>query len=288
MIKNNFDNEYHRIANDILSFGEPKLNKRTGKTCMTLTGLSAQYHLDNNYFPAITTKKLFLNSMIAELLGFIRGYDNAKDFRTLGCNFWDANANESTDWLNNINRKGKDDLGRIYGVQGRRWISKDGIEVDQLGLIIEKLNSRIDDRRLIMNYWNPGELDEMALPPCHDFYQFHLSNDNLDLTMYQRSNDIPLGTPVNIASCALLLILIAKITGLIPRKFTHFMGDAHVYEDQVDLLKTQLERTPYSPPKMVINPDIKTLKDLETWVTTEDFSLIGYEHHDHIRFPFSA
>ena len=128
--------------------------------------------------------------MIGELLGFIRGVDNAADFRKLRCNFWDANANESVDWLKNPNRKGKDDLGRIYGVQARNWINRHGESFDQLALVVDKLNEGIDDRRLIVNHWNPGELNEMALPPCHDFYQFHLINRFGDFVAAMISHDL--------------------------------------------------------------------------------------------------
>lgn len=289
-MKNLFDEEYHALARRVIDNGYWKTNKRTGKRCLTIVGEKCVYDLSTNKFPALTTKKLFFNAMIGELLGFIRGVDNAKDFRSLGCYFWDANANTSVDWLNNKNRKGTDDLGRIYGVQGRHWINRHGEEIDQLSDIVHNLSRGIDNRRLIMSYWNPGELNEMALPPCHDFYQFHLNenNDHVDLTMYQRSNDVPLGTPMNIASSCLLLMLIARITNKIPGKFTHMMGDVHIYEDQVELLKTQLEREPYPAPRLIINSEIKTLEDLETWVTHEDFFLSDYKCHEKISFPFAA
>lgn len=285
---NAFDEEYSRLVNTITRHGKWKFNSRTGKNCLTITGEKCVYDISNGVFPALTTKKLFFNQMIGELLGFIRGIDNAEGFRNLGCSFWDANANESKHWLNNPNRRGTDDLGRIYGVQGRNWINRHGQSFDQLATIVDKLTNSIDDRRLIMSYWNPGELDEMALPPCHDFYQFHLMRNVVDLTMYQRSNDVPLGVPMNIASSALLLMLISKITGKLPGKFTHMMGDVHVYEDQLELLEEQVSRKPYDPPRMCLNPDIKSLSDLETWVTVDDFSLNGYQHHPAIQFPFSS
>lgn len=285
---NLFDDEYSRLVNAVVSNGEWKLNTRTGKECLTVTGERAVYDLRYGKFPALTTKQLFFNQMIGELLGFLRGADNAREFRDLGCNFWDANANESADWLANPNRKGKDDLGRIYGVQGRNWINRHGQSFDQLQIIVNKLMDNIDDRRLIMSYWNPGELDEMALPPCHDFYQFHLLGDRLDLTMYQRSNDVPLGTPMNIASSALLLMLIAQITNKKAGKFTHMMGDTHIYEDQLELLKEQVARKPYPAPHMCINSEIQSLADLDDWVTKGDFFLADYKHHPPIRFPFSA
>lgn len=285
---NPFDEEYKRLVTTIINDGSWKYNERTGKSCLTINGEKSVYDMWHGGFPVLTTKQLYFKQMIAELLAFIRGADNAAEFRKLGCKFWDANANASTDWLKNPNRKGMDDLGRIYGVQGRDWRNRHGKKFDQLGIIVDKLNQGIDDRRLIMNYWNPGELDEMALPPCHAFYQFHLMDGKLDLTMYQRSNDVPLGVPMNIASEALLLMLIAQITGHTVGKFTHMMGDVHIYEDQLDLLEQQIALDPFEPPRMVINPDIKSLNDLETWVTTDDFELVGYNHHPPIQFPFSA
>jgi thymidylate synthase len=291
-MKNEFDAEYNKLIDIVTNDGHWKFNKRTDINCLTFHSEKAVYDLSTGFFPAITTKKFIFKAMVAELLGFIRGYNNAGQFRELGCNFWDANANETESWLKNPNRKGVDDLGRIYGVQGRHWRKPNGEEVDQFKDVYEKISKGIDDRRLIINYWNPGELEEMALPPCHDFYQFHLydlGDDRvLDLSMYQRSNDIPLGTPVNIASSSLLLLLMCRITNCVPGKFTHFMGDLHVYENQLDLLSEQRERIPYVPPKIEINESITSLWDLETWVTPSSFKLIDYEHHPAISFPFAA
>lgn len=285
---NEFDTEYHNLVSRVLSKGAWVENNRTGKGCLTLIGEKCSYDLSKGKFPALTSKKLYMNSMIGELLGFIRGVDNAFDFRSLQCGFWDANANESVDWLANPNRKGRDDLGRIYGVQARNWINRHGESYDQLAVVVDKLTDNIDDRRLIVTHWNPGELDEMSLPPCHDFYQFHLIDGELSLSMYQRSNDVALGTPMNIASYALLLLLIGQITGHRVGKFTHFMGDVHIYEDQHDLIKEQILREPYSPPNLMINPEIEYLKDLETWVSHSDFALVNYDHHPAISFPFAA
>lgn len=288
-MKNAFDETYNSLVRDLLSNGFMKYNKRTGKGCLTLHGAMCKYNLQFGEFPAFTTKKLLMKPMIAELIGFIRGVDNAKDFRELGCNFWDANANLSKDWLANPNRKGEDDLGRIYGVQARTWINKDGEVIDQLKSVVDRLQQREDDRRLIVTHWNPGELDEQALPPCHALYQFSIRNSKtLDLTLFQRSNDVPLGVPMNVASYSLLLLIICKITGMSPGIFTHFMTDVHIYEDQIELIKDQIERPSYSPPRLTMNQKIKTLEDLETWVTHKDFTLINYRHHPRISFPFSA
>jgi thymidylate synthase len=257
-----------------------------------------KFDLSNGDFPLLTTKKMAVKSMIGELLGFIRGLDNAKDFRDLKCGFWDANANESADWLANPNRKGEDDLGRIYGVQARDWqgyswdreihqIVKNP-PVDQLKHVVEMLSKGIDDRRLIVTHWNPGEVDLQSLPPCHMFYQFGIRDGHLDMLMYQRSCDVPLGVPMNIASYALFLMLIARITGLKAGVFTHILWNIHIYEDQLSDVKQQLKNIPFKAPQMWINPEIKTLKDLETWVTPDDFEVKNYEHHDPIKYAFSA
>lgn len=301
---NNFDAEYHRIAQNVIDNGFWKLNERTGKNCLTVLADMAKYDLSAGYFPAVTTKKLYLKQMIGELLGFLRGVTSAKDFRDLGCNFWNANANESKHWLENPNRKGVDDLGRVYGAQARDWrgykfveahnagyewvpASFEPFRVDQLKIAVDKITKKNDDRRLIVSHWNPAEADQMALLPCHMFYQFGIRGDYLDLGMFQRSCDVPLGVPMNIASYALKLMLIAQITGLKPGIFTHFMWNIHIYEDQLDGIKEQLSRTPFQAPKIWINPEIRSLEDLETWVTPSDFKLLDYEHHPAINFPFA-
>jgi thymidylate synthase len=287
-MKNPFDETYCNLVRDILNNGFMKYNHRTGKGCLTLHGAMCKYNLEYGEFPALTTKKLLLKPMIGELLGFIRGVDNAKDFRDLGCNFWNDNANVSKDWLENPNRRGEDDLGRIYGVQARRWTNSDGQVIDQLGSVIDKLTHKIDDRRLIVSHWNPGELNKMALAPCHKDYQFSIKNDEiLELSVTQRSNDVPLGTPMNIASYALLLLIVCKITGLRPGVLTHFMVDTHIYEDQIELIEKQITRKPFYPPRMLINPKVNSLTDVETWATHDDFTIVNYEHHPAIKFPFA-
>jgi len=282
-----YDEQYLDLGRKLLKHGEWVYNERTKKRCLTYIGDMMKFDLSNtNAFPILTTKKLFHKPMIAELLGFIRGYDNAKDFRDLGCKIWDANANESEHWLKNPNRKGTDDLGRIYGVQARKWKSPDG-ELDQLKDKIEKIDNRIDDRRLIVTHWNPGELHLMALPPCHMMYIFSIIDDSLHLSLYQRSADYPLGVPFNIASYCLLLKLVAQITGLKCGTFTHFLHNIHIYEDQLELCKEQLRRKPLPSPQLNINERIQSLHDLETWVTLDDFELTNYEHYPAIKYPFA-
>lgn len=281
-----WEEQYLGLIEEIVSNGTTQFNERTGKKCYFYHGDMMKFDLSTGYFPLLTTKKMAVKAMIGELLGFIRAADNAKTFRDLKCNFWNANANETVGWLENPNRKGEDDLGRIYGVQARKWEGVDG-QVDQLRNVIDKLSQGIDDRRLIVTHWNPGEINQMALPPCHMFYQFGIRNGHLDLCMYQRSCDVPLGIPMNIASYALLLLLVARITGLKPGVFTHFMWNIHIYEDQYDQVFEQIKRIPYHPPKIIIDDGIKTLEDLETWVTPEHFKLDGYEHHPAIKYEFS-
>ena len=291
--------QYLELCQKILQSGIRKPN-RTGIDTIGIQGAMMQFDLANG-FPAVTTKKLAWHSCFAEMLGFLRGYDNAADFRELDCKVWDANANENKQWLNNLNRKGEDDLGRIYGVQARDWGSTERITdrdlntvkygvvgLDQLQLVVDKLNGRKDDRRLIVTHWNPGELHQMSLPPCHMFYQFGIEEDRLNLAMYQRSCDMPLGVPFNIAGYAWLLSVIAQITKLKPGVFTHFLFDTHIYVNQIDGIKTQLHRLPHMLPQLIINPDIKSLNDLETWVTINDFELNGYTYDPAIKFPFAV
>jgi thymidylate synthase len=294
---NTFEEQYIQLINNVLDNGTVQYNERTGKNCHFYHGEMMKFDLSGGNFPLLTTKKMDIVPMVGELLGFIRGVDNAKDFRDLKCNFWNANANESVDWVNNPNRLGEDDLGRIYGVQARDWKKyEDDVNghthhagsVDQLSVVVDKLSRGVDDRRLIVTHWNPGEVDKMALPPCHMFYQFGIRKGYLDLVMYQRSCDVPLGVPMNIASYSLLLLLITRIAGLKPGVFTHFLWNVHIYEDQLDAAKEQIIRTPFDPPQMWINRNIKSLDDLETWVTPKDFKIENYEHHGKITYPFSA
>jgi thymidylate synthase len=246
-----------------------------------------KFDLSHGY-PLLTTKKIITKPMVGELIGFIRAYDNAKSFRDLSCNIWNANANETKGWVTNPNRKGTDDLGRIYGVQARCWRDSEGNEIDQLKNVIDKLVEGVDDRRLIVTHWNPGDLNRQALPPCHMTYQFYLNGDTLDMIMYQRSADVPLGIPFNIASYALLLEIVAKITNKIAGTFTHMLGNYHIYEDQISGIELQLERQSFAPPRLIINQNIESLHDIEMWVGVDDFKFENYNHHPTIKFPFSA
>ena len=281
--------QYLGLCRRIIDQGIWIENLRTGKKCLTVINADLSYDVAHNQFPIITTRKSFWKAAIAELLGYLRGYDNAADFRALGPKSWDANANENEAWLNNPARKGDDDMGRVYGVQGRSWQKPDGSSLDQLRKIVDNLSKGIDDRGEILTFYNPGEFELGCLRPCMHTHNFSLLGDTLYLTSYQRSCDVPLGLNFNQIQVFTLLALIAQITGNNAGIAYHKIVNAHIYEDQLDLMRTvQLEREPFDPPELHINPDIKSLKDIETWVSLEDFRVEGYQHHEPINYPFSV
>jgi thymidylate synthase len=237
----------------------------------------------------ITTRKSFYKSAIAEFIGYIRGYDNAADFRALGTKTWDANANLNEAWLNNPFRKGQDDMGRVYGIQGRSWAKSQGGHIDQLKKVVDNLSKGIDDRAEIITFYNPGEFDMGCLRPCMHTHNFSLLGDTLYLTSYQRSCDVPLGLNFNQVQVYVFLALMAQITGKKPGVAYHKIVNAHIYEDQIELMKNvQLKRQPFPSPQLIINPKIKTLEDLETWVTMDDFEVVGYQCHEAIKYPFAV
>jgi len=281
--------QYLALCQRIIDEGVWVENKRTGKRCLTIINADLTYNVDNNEFPLVTTRKSFYKAAIAELLGYLRGYDNAADFRQLGAKTWDANANDNADWLNNPYRKGVDDMGRVYGVQGRAWKKPDGGHIDQLRKLVNNLSNGIDDRGEIFTFYNPGEFHMGCLRPCMHTHNFSLLGDTLYLTSTQRSCDVPLGLNFNQVQVFTLLAIMAQITGHKPGKAFHKIVNAHIYEDQLELMQSvQLKRTPLSAPKLEINPDIKSLEDLETWVTLDDFKVIDYQHHEPIQYPFSV
>ncbi|HGJ5883525.1 thymidylate synthase [Arsenophonus sp.] len=281
--------QYLDLCQRIIDKGQWVANKRTGVRCLTVINADLEYDVANNQFPLITTRKSFYKAAIAELLGYLRGYSNAAQFRDIGCNTWNANANENQAWLNNPNRKGEDDMGRVYGVQGRSWQRPDGTYLDQLQKVISNLSVGIDDRAEIITFYNPGEFELGCLRPCMHTHTFSLLADTLYLTSYQRSCDVPLGLNFNQIQCFVLLALVAQITGHKPGKAYHKIVNAHIYENQLSIMRDiQLKRTPYSLPQLRINPNIKTLKDIETWVTSDDFEVIGYQYHDAIKYPFTV
>ncbi len=281
--------QYLELCQRIVDEGQWVENKRTGTRCLTVINADLEYDVANNKFPMITTRKSYYKAAIAELLGYLRGYDSAEQFRDIGCKTWDANANDNGAWLNNTNRKGEDDMGRVYGVQGRGWQRPDGSTLDQLAKVINNLKNGIDDRGEIVTFYNPGEFELGCLRPCMHTHTFSLLGDTLYLTSYQRSCDVPLGLNFNQIQCFVLLALVAQITGHKAGKAYHKIANAHIYENQLELMRdVQLKREPFESPKLAINPKIKTLEDIETWVTRDDFEVTGYQSHEPIQYPFSV
>ena len=281
--------QYLNLCRSIVDEGVWVENERTGKRCLSIINADLEYNVAANEFPLVTTRKSYWKAAIAELLGYLRGYNSAAQFRAIGCNTWNANANDNEAWLNNPHRKGEDDMGRVYGVQGRNWRNSEGQEFDQLRKIYNDLRNGIDDRGEILTFYNPGEFEMGCLRPCMHTHTFSLLGDTLHLTSSQRSCDVPLGQNLNQIQVFTLLALMAQVTGHKPGKAYHKIVNAHIYEDQLELMRdVQLKRKPFPSPKLHINPEIKTLEDIETWVTLDDFSVEGYQYHDPIAYPFSV
>ncbi len=282
--------QYLRVAKRICEQGKWIENERTGERCLSVVNVDQEYDVAGNQLPLVTTRKSPWRMAIAELLGYLRGYSSAADFRAIGTKSWDANANRNAAWLANPARRGEDDMGRVYGVQGRNWQRPDGGTIDQLRKIIDNLSRRIDDRGEILTFYNPGEFHLGCLRPCMHTHTFSLLGDTLHLTSYQRSSDWPLGAVANAVQAFTLLKLVAQIAGnLQPGTVYHKIVNAHIYENQLDLMRdVQLVREPYPLPQLHINPDIRTLEDIETWVTLDDFTVSGYQHHSAIHYPFSV
>ena len=281
--------QYLDLCRRVIDEGVWVENKRTGKRCLTVINADLVYDVSKGELPIVTTKKTAWKTAIAEMLGYLRGYTSAAQFRALGCNTWNANANDNEDWLKNPFRKGTDDMGRCYGAQGRDWKNPEGKTIDQLRNIYEDLRQGIDNRCEIMTFMNPGERDRACLNACMHTHTFSLLDGQLYLTSYQRSDDLPLGHCFNQIQVAWLLMIMAQITGWKPAKAFHKIINVHIYEDQLEMIRdVQLNREPYPLPTLKINPDIKTLEDLETWVTLEDFELVGYQCHPGINFPFAV
>ncbi|MEW8014553.1 MAG: thymidylate synthase [Candidatus Sedimenticola endophacoides] len=281
--------QYLDLCRRIIEEGRWVENRRTGKRCLTVINADLTYDVGRNVFPLVTTRKSYWKPAIAELLGYLRGYSSAADFRALGTRTWDANANSNRAWLENPHRKGEEDMGRVYGVQGRAWRRPDGSTLDQLRGIVEHLSRGIDDRGEILTFYNPGEFDRGCLRPCMHTHTFSLLDDTLYLTSYQRSCDVPLGQNFNQLQVFTLLKLMARITGHRPGLAYHKIVNAHIYEDQLELMReVQLKREPFPSPRLEINPDIKSLEDIERWVTLDDFAVVGYRHHDPIAYPFAV
>lgn len=267
---------YHALVSRVLQEGEWKGN-RTGTRTKSLTGATLRYDLREG-FPLLTTKKVAFLQIVGELCGFIRGYTNAKDFREMGCRIWDANANENAAWLRNPYREGKDDLGPIYGAQ---WRNYGDLGIDQLHIAYNTIVQDPNSRRIIVTAWNPEVVDQMALPPCHMMFQFVANEDHnyLDLVMTQRSADLFLGVPFNIASYALLLELFARATGRVARHLVLNFGDVHIYENHMAQCEEQIRRAPRALPGIAIMTRGRAGFDIVRNFSPEDIQLIGYEPH---------
>ena len=281
--------QYLDLCNRIVDKGVWVANERTGKRCLTVINADLTYDVAANEFPLVTTRKSFWKSAIAEILGYLRGYDNAADFRALGTKTWDANANDNVVWLASPHRKGEDDMGYVYGACARNWVKPDGGKIDLLRQIIDDLSKGIDNRGEILTFYNPGAFELGCLRPCMYSHHFSLLGDTLYLNSTQRSCDVPLGLNFNMVQVYVLLAIVAQITGHKAGQAYHKIVNAHIYEDQLELMRdVQLKREPLPLPTLHINPAIKSLEDIETWVTLDDFSVTDYQHHDAISYPFSV
>lgn len=251
---------------------------RTGTGTRALFGLQMRFDLTKG-FPAVTTKKLAFKAVKSELLWFLEGSSDDNRLKELNGSektIWTANG-EADYWKPKAAFPG--DLGRVYGVQWRAWKKPDGTTVDQIADVIEEIKKNPNSRRLIVTAWNPGELDQMALPPCHMFFQFFVANGKLSLYMHQRSCDMFLGVPFNIASYSLLLQMVAQATGLEAHEFIHSLGDAHIYQNHMDAVREQLSRTPLPSPTLWLNPEVTSIDGF----TMDDIKLENYESHPAIK-----
>jgi len=262
--------QYLDLLRHVLENGTPK-NDRTGTGTLSVFGYQMRFNLEEG-FPLLTTKKLHIRSIIYELLWFLRGETNIKYLNDNKVTIWDEWADE------------KGDLGPIYGYQWRSWTAPDGRTIDQISQVVESIKNNPDSRRHIVSAWNVGDLDKMALPPCHILFQFYVANGKLSCQLYQRSADIFLGVPFNIASYSMLLMMMAQVTGLRPGEFIHTLGDAHIYNNHLEQVKLQLTRQPYPLPTLRLNPDVKSIFDFKF----EDFEIVNYQAHPHIKGEISV
>lgn len=262
--------QYLDLLDRILTEGHKKTD-RTGTGTLSVFGNQMRFNLEDS-FPLLTTKKLHLKSIIYELLWFLRGDTNVRWLQEHGVRIWNEWADENGE------------LGPVYGHQWRSWPDYNGGTIDQIQNVIDLIKNHPDSRRMMVSAWNPAEVEQMALPPCHCLFQFYVADDRLSLQLYQRSADTFLGVPFNIASYALLLQMMAQVTGLKPGEFVHTTGDTHLYLNHLEQARLQLTRTPRPLPTMKINPDVKNLFDFKY----EDFELEGYNPYDHIKAEVSV
>ncbi len=262
--------QYLDLMQHVLDKGVRK-EDRTGTGTLSVFGYQMRFDLGVG-FPALTTKKVHLRSIIHELLWFLKGDTNIKYLRDNGVSIWDEWADENGD------------LGPVYGYQWRSWPASNGEHIDQISQVLEQLRNNPDSRRIIVSAWNVGEIQNMALPPCHAFFQFYVAEGRLSCQLYQRSADIFLGVPFNIASYALLTMMVAQVTGLKAGDFVHTLGDAHLYSNHLEQVRTQLQRETRSLPVMKINPAVDDLFAFRF----EDFELVDYDPHPHIKAPVAV
>ncbi|MGZ9107286.1 MAG: thymidylate synthase [Micavibrio sp.] len=257
--------QYHDLMRRVLETGTKK-EDRTGTGTLSVFGHQMRFDLAQG-FPVVTTKKLHLKSIIHELLWFLQGDTNVKYLQENGVKIWDEWADENGE------------LGPVYGHQWRSWPTPDGHHIDQISNLIHQIKTNPDSRRLMVSAWNVAEIGKMALPPCHCLFQFYVADGKLSCQLYQRSADIFLGVPFNIASYALLTLMVAQVTGLKPGEFIHTFGDAHLYTNHLDQAQEQLSRDFFPLPEMHLNPHVTNIFDFKF----EDFELVGYQAHPHIK-----
>ncbi len=257
--------QYHDLMKHVLENGTKK-EDRTGTGTISVFGYQMRFDLAKG-FPVVTTKKLHLRSIIHELLWFLQGDTNIKYLKDNGVSIWDDWADENGD------------LGPVYGYQWRSWPTADGGKIDQMSKLIQQIKRNPDSRRLLISAWNVAHVDQMALPPCHTMFQFYVANGKLSCQLYQRSADIFLGVPFNIASYALLTMMVAQVCDLEPGEFIHTFGDAHIYSNHLEQVNLQLSRDCRPLPQMLINPEVKDIFGF----TYEDFELVNYDPHPHIK-----
>lgn len=262
--------QYLDLLHHVMENGSDR-GDRTGTGTRSVFGYQMRFNLADG-FPVLTTKKLHLKSIIHELLWFLKGDTNIAYLKENGVHIWDEWADANGD------------LGPVYGYQWRSWPAHDGRHLDQIVALVEGLNKNPNSRRHIVSAWNPALIEDMALPPCHCLFQFYVSDGKLSCQLYQRSGDVFLGVPFNIASYALLTLMVAQVCGLQPGDFVHTFGDTHIYHNHFDQVREQLARTPKTLPKMVINPDVKDLFSFRF----EDFELVGYQPDSHIKAPVAV
>ena len=262
--------QYLDLMRHVREHGHRK-DDRTGTGTLSVFGYQMRFDLADG-FPLVTTKKLHLRSIIHELLWFIRGETNVKYLRDNKVTIWDEWADANGD------------LGPVYGAQWRSWPARDGSTIDQLSEVIRRIRTSPDSRRLMVTAWNPADVDRMALPPCHCLFQFYVADGRLSCQLYQRSADIFLGVPFNIASYALLTHMVAQVTGLKPGDFVHTLGDAHLYLNHLEQADAQLQRQPLPLPRLVIRRDVRQIDDFRF----EDFEIVNYQSHPHIAAPVAV